>query len=163
MFKSRASEQANLGDCVDDVDRRILKVLEGDARTSLRGIAEEVGVALGTVSNRVRRMEGLGVIRGYTVLLDPDKSGWGLSVVIGLRIQKGRLMEIQREIAVDHRVYGVYDVTGDYDSMVLARARDRDDLDDLSKSVMSMGGIERSVTHLVLNTVKEMPPSIPED
>ena len=61
-------------------------------------IAEEVGVALGTVSNRVRRMEGLGIIRGYTVLLDADKSGWGLSVVIGLRIQKGRLMEIQKKM-----------------------------------------------------------------
>jgi len=104
----------------------------------------------------------LGVIKGYTVLLDPDKSGWGLSVVIGLRIQKGRLMEVQMKIAEDHRVFGVYDVTGDYDSMVLARACNRGDLDDLSKSVMSMDGIERSITHLVLNTVKEMPPSLPE-
>ena len=147
---------------MDDVDRRILKVLEADARTSLRKIAEEVGVALGTVSNRVRRLESLGVIRGYTVLLDPDKSGWGLSVVIGLRIQKGRMINIQEKIAKDHRVYGVYDVTGDYDSMVLARANERDDLDDLIKRVASMEGIERSVTHLVLNTVKEMPPSIPE-
>ncbi|MAK33304.1 MAG: AsnC family transcriptional regulator [Acidiferrobacter sp.] len=147
---------------MDDVDRRILKVLEADARTSLRKIAEEVGVALGTVSNRVRRLESLGVIRGYTVLLDPDKSGWGLSVVIGLRIQKGRMINIQEKIAKDHRVYGVYDVTGDYDSMVLARAKERDDLDDLIKRVASMEGIERSVTHLVLNTVKEMPPSIPE-
>tara|TARA_B100000287_G_scaffold348138_1_gene336306 strand:- start:585 stop:1028 length:444 start_codon:yes stop_codon:yes gene_type:complete len=147
---------------LDDVDRRILKVLEADARTSLRKIAEEVGVALGTVSNRVRRLESLGVIRGYTVLLDPDKSGWGLSVVIGLRIQKGRMINIQEKIAKDHRVYGVYDVTGDYDSMVLARAKERDDLDDLIKRVASMEGIERSVTHLVLNTVKEMPPSIPE-
>ena len=57
---------------MDDIDRRILRVLEADARTSLRKIAEEVGVALGTVSNRVRRLESLGVIRGYTVLLDPD-------------------------------------------------------------------------------------------
>ena len=107
---------------MDEVDRKIVRVLEDDARTSLRRIAEEVGVALGTVSNRVRRMEALGVIQGYTVLLDPDKSGWGLSVVIGLRIEKGRLIEIQERIARDHRVFGVYDVTGDYDSMVLARA-----------------------------------------
>jgi|TARA_B100000959_G_scaffold201426_2_gene210827 DNA-binding Lrp family transcriptional regulator len=147
---------------MDEVDRKIVRVLEDDARTSLRRIAEEVGVALGTVSNRVRRMEALGVIQGYTVLLDPDKSGWGLSVVIGLRIEKGRLIEIQERIARDHRVFGVYDVTGDYDSMVLARAKDRDDLDDLSKSVMSAEGIERSVTHLVLNTVKETAPSLPE-
>jgi len=147
---------------MDDVDKKILRVLEADARTSLRKIAEEVGVALGTVSNRVRRLESLGVITGYTVLLDPDKAGWGLSVVIGLRIEKGRLIEIQEKIAKDNRVYGVYDVTGDHDSMILARGKDRDDLDDLIKNVLSMSGIERSVTHLVLNSVKEMPPSIPE-
>ena len=46
--------------------------------------------------------------------------------------------------------------------MVIARARDRADLDDLSKNVMSIDGIERSVTHLVLNTVKESPPTPPE-
>ena len=147
---------------MDDVDKRILKVLEVDARTSLRKIADEVGVALGTVSNRVRRLESLGVIRGYAVLLNPDKAGWGLSVVIGLRIEKGRLIEVQEKIAKDNRVYGVYDVTGDYDSMVLARAVNRDDLDDLTKSVLSISGIERSVTHLVLNSVKEMPPSVPD-
>ena len=147
---------------MDEVDRKIVRALEADARTSLRRIAKEVGVALGTVSNPVRRMEAMGIIQGYTVLLDPDKTGWGLSVVIGLRIQKGRVIKIQEKIAEDHRVYGVYDVTGDYDSMVLARAKERDDLDDLIKRVASMEGIERSVTHLVLNTVKEMPSSLQE-
>ena len=107
---------------MDEVDRKIIRALEADARTSLRRIAKEVGVALGTVSNRVRRMESLGIIQGYTVLLDPDKAGWGLSVVIGLRIQKGRVIKIQEKIAEDHRVFGVYDVTGDYDSLVLAWA-----------------------------------------
>ena len=43
---------------LDDTDRRIIEVLERDARTSLRGIAEEVGVSLGTVSNRVKKLEG---------------------------------------------------------------------------------------------------------
>ena len=94
MFMSRVNSTSSPGEGMDEVDKRILRVLEADARTSLRKIAEEVGVALGTVSNRVRRMESLGIIRGYTVLLDPDKAGWGLSVVIGLRIEKGRLIEI---------------------------------------------------------------------
>jgi DNA-binding Lrp family transcriptional regulator len=148
---------------LDETDRRILSVLQRDARTSMRKISEEVGVSLGTVSNRVRKLEGTGVIRGYTVLLDPEKIGWDLNVVIGLRIQKGRLIEIQEKIAKDPRVYGVYDVTGDFDSMVVARARDRSDLDDLSKNVMSVDGVERSVTHLVLNTVKESPTTLPDE
>ena len=147
---------------LDDTDRRILSVLQRDARASMRRISEEAGVSLGTVSNRVRRREESGAIRGYTVMLDPEKAGWELTVVIGLRIQKGRLIEIQEKIAKDSRVYGVYDVTGDFDSMVIARARDRSDLDDLSKNVMSVDGVERSVTHLVLNTVKESFTVLPE-
>tara|TARA_Y100001970_G_scaffold224083_1_gene276083 strand:+ start:9965 stop:10411 length:447 start_codon:yes stop_codon:yes gene_type:complete len=146
---------------LDNTDRLIVEVLEKDARTSLRKIAEEVGVSLGTVSNRVKRMEESGIIRNYRVILDPDKVGWGLTVVIGLQIQKGRLIELQEKIAMDRRVTGVYDVTGDFDSMIIARARDRSDLDDLTKNVLSMDGVSRSVTHLVLNTVKEDPVSFP--
>ena len=56
----------------------------------------------------------------------------------------------------------MYDVTGNYDSMIVAKASNRKDLDDLSKNVLSIEGVERSVTHLVLNTVKEMPNSLPE-
>ena len=147
---------------LDDTDRSIIEVLERDARTSLRRIAEEVDVSLGTVSNRVKKLEETGVIKDYRVILDSEKVGWNLNVVIGLRIQKGRLIEIQEKIARDNRVYGVYDVTGEFDSMVIARARDRSDLDDLSKNVLSMDGVVRSVTHLVLNTVKERPTSFPK-
>ena len=147
---------------LDDTDRSIIEVLERDARTSLRRIAEEVDVSLGTVSNRVKKLEETGVIKDYRVILDSEKVGWNLNVVIGLRIQKGRLIEIQEKIARDNRVYGVYDITGEFDSMVIARARDRSDLDDLSKNVLSMDGVVRSVTHLVLNTVKEGPTSFPK-
>ena len=147
---------------LDEIDKKIIKVLEDDARTSLRKISELVKVSLGTVSTRVKKMEKTGVIKGYSVILDPDQIGWELNVVIGLRIQKGRLIEIQEKIAKDSRVHGVYDVTGDFDSMVIARAKNRKDLDDLSKNVLSIDGVERSITHLVLNTVKEKTASLPE-
>ncbi len=140
---------------IDETDRRILSVLVNDARTSMRSIAEQVGVALGTVSNRVKRMEELGIIHGYEVLLDAEKIGWNMTVLCGLRIEKGRLMEVQRRIAEDSRVFGIYDVTGEFDSMVLARVRDRAHLDNLSKTVLSSDGILRTVTHVVLNTVKQ--------
>ena len=140
---------------IDDTDRRILAVLLADARTSMRSIAEEVGVALGTVSNRVKRMEEMGVIHGYGVHIDDEKVGRTMTVLCGLRFEKGRLMEVQRRIADDSRVFGIYDVTGEFDSMVLARVRDRAHLDDLSKTVLSSEGIIRTVTHVVLNTVKQ--------
>ena len=148
---------------LDEIDQKIIRVLEKDARTSLRKISELVDVSLGTVSNRVKKMEKNGVIMGYSVILNPDEIGWELNVVIGLRIQKGRLIEILEKFAKDSRVHGVYDVTGDFDSMVIARAKNRKDLDDLSKNVLSIDGVERSITHLVLNTVKEKTATLPND
>jgi DNA-binding Lrp family transcriptional regulator len=140
---------------LDDTDRRILGELSADARLSMRKLAQRVGVALGTASTRVKRMEKLGVIRGYGVRLDPEKVGWSLTVIVGIRIAKGRLLEVQEKIAADRRVFGVYDVTGDVDSMILARLRNRRDLDHFTKNVLTMEGIERSFTHVVLNTVRE--------
>tara|TARA_B100001113_G_scaffold33375_1_gene23735 strand:+ start:15829 stop:16281 length:453 start_codon:yes stop_codon:yes gene_type:complete len=148
---------------MDEIDRKIIEVLCDDGRTSLRKISERIGVSLGSVSNRVKRLEENKIIKGYTVLLNSEEIGWELTVVIGMRIQKGRLIEIQEKIAKDNRVYAVYDVTGDFDSMIIAKASNREDLDDLSKNVLSIEGVERSVTHLVLNTVKELPNSLPNN
>ena len=97
----------------------------------------------------------MGVIKGYTVLLDAESIGWTMTVITGLTIQKGSMIDVQQQIAADPRVFAVYDVTGDYDSMVLARVRGRKDLDDLTKTVFTLQGVQRSFTQVVLNTVKE--------
>ena len=87
MFNSLLLEYSSPGGIMlDDTDRRIISVLQSDARASMRSIAEQAGVSLGTVSNRVRRLEEARVIRGYSVQLDTELSGWELTVVIGLRI-----------------------------------------------------------------------------
>ena len=148
---------------LDTTDRDLLAALLEDARISQRGLAKRVGVAQGTITNRLRRLEEMGVIKGYTVLLDAESIGWTMTVITGLRIQKGSMIDVQQQIAADPRVFAVYDVTGDYDSMVLARVRGRKDLDDLTKTVFTLEGVQRSFTQVVLNTVKEdgrvVPPS----
>ena len=107
----------------------------------------------------------MGVIKGYSVMLDPSAVGWSMTIMAGLRIMKGRMIDVQTQIAADPRVFAVYDVTGDWDSMVLARVKDRADLDDLTKTVFTLEGVARSYTHVVLNTVKEegRPRPVPED
>ena len=140
---------------LDATDRDLLAALLEDARISQRGLAKRVGVAQGTITNRLRRLEGMGVIKGYTVLLDAESIGWTMTVITGLTIQKGSMIDVQQQIAADPSVFSVYDVTGDYDSMVLARVRGRKDLDDLTKTVFTLQGVQRSFTQVVLNTVKE--------
>ena len=146
---------------IDEIDRALIDALLEDARTSQRQLARDIGVAQGTVTARLRRLESEGVIKGYSVILDSERLGWGMTVMAGLRIQKGSMMEVQRKIAADKRVFAVYDVTGDWDSMILARVKNRSDLDDLTKTVFTLPGITRSFTHVVLNTVKESGVDLP--
>ena len=146
---------------LDEVDRKLISALQEDGRLSMRALADRVGVALGTVSNRLGKLEENGVITGYTANLNPDKIGWEMTVVVGLQIVKGELLEVQELIASDPRVFAVYDVTGEMDSLVFARVTDRDDLDDFTKTVLSTEGVSRSTTHVVLNTVKEICVTLP--
>ena len=142
---------------LDETDRNLLSLLNADARQSQRQLARKLGVAQGTVTNRIKRLEEEGVISGYSAVLNPEKIGWTMTIMAGLRIAKGRMIDVQQKIAADPRVFAVYDVTGDWDSMVLARVKDREDLDNLTKTVFTLDGVARSFTHVVLNTVKEDP------
>ncbi|RJU90173.1 MAG: Lrp/AsnC family transcriptional regulator [Candidatus Poseidoniales archaeon] len=140
---------------LDRTDQRLLQALQNNARTSQRQLAKQLGVAQGTVTNRLKRLEDDGVITGYTATVSPASLGWSMTIMAGLRIMKGRMIDVQQRIAADPRVFAVYDVTGDWDSIVLARVKDRQDLDNLTKTVFTLEGVSRSYTHVVLNTVKE--------
>jgi DNA-binding Lrp family transcriptional regulator len=76
-------------------------------------------------------------------------------VVVGVKIAHGKLLEAQQKIAKLARVFAVYDVTGDWDSIIIARFRDREELNDFVKDLLAMPHVERTGTQLVLNTVKE--------
>lgn len=140
---------------LDDQDRRLLQELLRDGRASHRELAERTGSALATVNRRVRALEAAGVVRGYAALVDPEAVGWTLTAVIGLRIDKGFVRSVHEEISSDPRIFGVYDVTGEWDGLVLVRLRDREDLDDLVKTTLSLPHIQRTNTMVVLKTVLE--------
>jgi DNA-binding Lrp family transcriptional regulator len=133
----------------------LLRELLADGRASHRELAERTGLSLATVNRRVRQMEADGTIRGYTVLADAQRLGWGLTAVIGLRIDKGHVRAVHEEISSDPRIFGVYDITGEWDGLVLVRLRDREDLDDLVKTTLSLPHIQRTNTMVVLKTVLE--------
>lgn len=140
---------------IDELDRAILQELNIDARRSHREIALRLKVAPTTVSNRVARLEHDGVIRGYVPLLDDELLGWDLFATIGIRISKGRLREVEERLARDPRAYAIYDVTGDFDALLIGRFRDRRDLDRFVKHALQDPQVERTSTQVVLNRVKE--------
>jgi DNA-binding Lrp family transcriptional regulator len=140
---------------LDLLDRGILEELNVDARRSHREIAERLKVSPTTVGMRIDRMERDGVIRGYVPLLDDEALGWELCATIGIRISKGKLREVEERLGKDPRAYAIYDVTGDFDALLIGRFRDRRDLDRFVKHALQDPNVERTNTQVVLNRVKE--------
>jgi len=138
-------------------DFELLAQLSKNGKASQRELAKETGVALGTVNAHVKLLEKNKIIKGYLADIDPEKVGFNLTAIINLRIKKGTLMDVQASIANHPRVFGVYDVTGEWDSLILARFKDRTEMDLFIKTTLSQDYIERTSTSLVLNTVKEEP------
>ncbi|OIR14054.1 MAG: hypothetical protein BEU04_03525 [Marine Group III euryarchaeote CG-Bathy1] len=140
---------------LNKTDSALIAALNDDGRASQRELASSTKVALGTVSNHLKKLESEKIIRGYLPDIDPEKVGFTLTAVMHVRIMKGHIMEVQSSIAEHPRVFGVYDVTGEWDSMVLARFTNREEMDSFIKTALSQKNIERTNTSLVLNTVKE--------
>lgn len=140
---------------LNETDNKILQVLLEDARFSSRQIAKKVGVSVGTVLARIKKMEGEGIIKNYAALLDHEKLGYQLTVVTEITVAKGRLVETEKEIANIPNVCGVYDVTGLTDAVIVAKFRGREELGQFTKRLLALPYIERTNTHVVLSTVKE--------
>jgi len=138
-----------------ETDKKILKNLLEDARFSSRQIAKNVGVSVGTVLSRIKKMEDAGLIKGYSVILDHEKIGYELTVVTEITVSKGRLVEMENEIAKVPGVCGVYDVTGLTDAIIIGKFKNREDLGRFTKHLLALPYIERTNTHVVLTTVKE--------
>jgi DNA-binding Lrp family transcriptional regulator len=140
---------------LDETDVKILKALTLDSRLSSRQIARQCGISIGTVLSRIRRMEREGIIKGYSALLDHEKLGYELTVVSEITVSKGRLLEVENEIARLPNVCCVYDVTGLIDAAIIAKFKNRDELSKFTKRLLSIPYVERTNTHVVLTTVKE--------
>jgi len=140
---------------IDELDRKIVWALNVNARKSFREIAKEVGTSATAVINTVKKLEKAGAIRGYVPVVNPEYFGLNLTAIVAVRISKGKLIETQKKFAQDPRVAAVYDVTGDWDSFVIGYFKDREDLNRFIKKLLGFPFVDRTMTHIVLNVVKE--------
>lgn len=140
---------------MDETDVKILKKLLSDARMSYRKVAGEIGVSPPTVLARVEKLESDGIIRSYSTLIDHEKLGYDLTAIIEIIATKGKIVDLERQIAKFSNVCAVYDITGLTDMMVVAKFKNRKELSNFVKKDLSLPSVERTNTHLVLITVKE--------
>jgi DNA-binding Lrp family transcriptional regulator len=139
---------------IDETDRKLLYVLMDNSRLSYRQIAKKIGVSVATVMHRVNSLEAEKVIKGYTTILDYDQLGYDVDVIINIKVAKGKLFEVEKKIAISPNVSDVYDSTGDFDAVVVAKFKNRKKLDNFLKKIQTYDFIETTHTVLILNTIK---------
>ncbi|MHC9293461.1 Lrp/AsnC family transcriptional regulator [Mycobacterium sp. LTG2003] len=116
---------------LDDIDRRILLALHADARMSNSALADSVGIAASTCHGRVRRLQEIGVIRGFYTDIDPAAVGLSLQAMISVSLQsnaRGKIRSFIAQIRKRPQVMDVYFLAGGDDFILHVAARDTDDL-----------------------------------
>jgi Lrp/AsnC family transcriptional regulator for asnA, asnC and gidA len=138
---------------LDALDRRIVEILQADARTSTRAIARRLGVAAGTVGERIARFERTGVITGYTATVDQAAIGRRIGFVVGLQINQGCDLDAALdEVAAIPEVDDVFVVTGRWDLFVIGRVAGPDELNRLlTKGLWQAAMFRHSETMVVLD------------
>jgi DNA-binding Lrp family transcriptional regulator len=112
---------------LDDVDRRLVRLLEADARMPNNALAAAVGVAPSTCLARVRALRERGVIRGFHAEIDPAAVGRGLQAMIAVRMQAGaraQLRDFARRVADRPEVMDLYFVAGADDFLIHVAVKD---------------------------------------
>ncbi|MFH1225220.1 MAG: Lrp/AsnC family transcriptional regulator [Candidatus Diapherotrites archaeon] len=142
---------------LDRADSDILNAVTENARLSLRKIAKKIGLAPATVMTRLKRLEDSGIIKRYSAVIDYDKLGYDLPVIVNLCIPKEMVSKVGIEVAKHPSVIAVHDITGRFDVLVVARFRNRQALDAFLKHLHVYESIERSETCVLLNTLGEKP------
>ncbi|HUT07144.1 MAG TPA: Lrp/AsnC family transcriptional regulator [Nitrosopumilaceae archaeon] len=139
---------------LDKIDEKILKNLIVDARVSARQLAIKLGMSTVTILSRIKKLEKDGIIKGYAVLIDHEKLGYDITAIIEIMAKKD-LIGIEEKLSKINNVCGVYDITGNAGTIIIAKFKERNELSVFVKSLSSMTNVENTITHVVLNTAKE--------
>jgi Lrp/AsnC family transcriptional regulator for asnA, asnC and gidA len=140
---------------LSDVEKKILKSLNEDARKSFRKMADEVGLSTASIYNAVKKLERTGVIKGYIPIIDQQQLGYGLIAIIGLCVNQGNNKEAQDRISQFPQVRAMYKITGEWDQILVCHFQNLEELDQFLMNQLTMPGIERVMSHIVLQVSKD--------
>ncbi len=139
----------------EDIDLNILGILSENSRENFNQIAKTLKKSPVTIKKHIEELEQQGVIKGYGIDIDFEKLGYDIIATIEITVSKGKMIEVETDIAQNPNVFGVYDITGDYDALVFARFKTRTELSAMIKKLHSSPYVERTNTHIILNVIKE--------
>ncbi len=142
---------------LDDLDRRILKLLQKDARLSFAEIGRHLDIAETTVRFRVNRLVESGVIARFAAILDPVKVGLKVGGAILLKIEPAHLEEACKQLISFSETQYLFRSTGEYDVVSMIFARDMEHLNDLVKKTKLIPGVKDARVSVTTKILKFAP------
>lgn len=141
---------------LDDIDLRLLEQLQAHGRTSQHDLAVAVGLSSPAVGERLRKLEERGIIRQFTVVLDPKLLGRDVTAFIAVGINGSRHYPEFRQRVMDHpEVLECHSITGQGSHLVKIRTGSTSTLEALLAEIQSWPGVQWTTTSIVLSTMKE--------
>ena len=141
---------------LDNIDIKILSILQNNGRCHLAEIAKEVDLSSPAVMERVRKLEVQGVIKGYQAVLDPKKMGKDVTAFVGVSVSHQRHIDAFASLMMrQHDVLECHHVTGEESFILKVKTANTDSLEKLLAEVRSVEGVTGTITKVVLSSVKE--------
>ncbi|WP_187430642.1 DNA-binding transcriptional activator DecR [Roseobacter fucihabitans] len=143
---------------IDDIDRRILALLQQDASQSLDALGAAVHLSRNACWRRIKALETAGVISARVTLLDPDKLGLGLMVFMMIRTNAHApdwLETFKKATQTMPEILGVYRMTGDLDYLIRARVADMADYDRLYQALIRRVPLSDVSASFVMEQIKD--------
>jgi len=141
---------------MDGKDYKIIAALQEGARTPLRKISKRVHMSESAVRKRVKRLEHIGVIEGYTAVVNPSKLGYNTMAIIGLDVAAEKNREVIEALLKLDEVRKVITSTGEYAIMGTVWARDNSELKDIIQKISRIDGVKKTNTEIILERIKDM-------
>lgn len=137
----------------DEIDRKILKFLIGNARMPFLEIARECGISGAAIHQRIKKLEDSGVILGSRLIVDPKKMGFDVCAFISIRIQDPQLqLKTVEELKRIPEIVECHFITGTYNVMVKLYCLDNDHLmKTIFNGILTVPGVSTTQTYISLN------------
>lgn len=132
---------------LDSLDRRLLALLQADARAATADLARRLGVARTTV---LARLERSGVIVGYTVRLGQDEADRGVEAFVGITTEPKSARDVTLRLAALPELRQLCSVSGEFDYMALLRAESTARLDALLDEIGAIDSVRKTTTSVLL-------------
>lgn len=143
---------------MDEMDRRILKILQEDASLSASDVARQVGLSSSPCWKRINRMRDDGIIKRQTAILDASRLGFGLTVFVSIKTGEHSsdwLAEFSGKITAMPEVMEFHRMSGDVDYMLKVVVRDMKSFDDFYKHLIDIAALSDVTSRFSMETIKE--------